>query len=253
MQLLTVDSVVRSALVTTQKPIHYYVRYLHFALKCIEELKLGVLKTTKTVRLTVDAYNEIDIPSDYIDWVRIGYERGKYVIPLGEKDSINSLPKLDANGNQTTYGDIFQIMPQYQSTWFGYYPAYEYNDYREFLGKRFGYNDSGRGDTFKIIPERSKIHVGSAFQEDDVIVMEYVYFSTTSTQSLISKYAAETIESYIIYKFLRFKPGVPRADIMLAKKDYDDNFRKLMARMNPITKEMIVRLKRKNTKLSIKS
>lgn len=247
---ITIDAVVRSALMTCRQTIHMYVPFLHHALRCTKELKLGVLQITKSVRLTVDAYGEIDLPTDYVDWVRVGYERGPYVVALGEKRTVNRLAYLDSNGDQQRYPQPYTNIPDRV---YGWYPVNHYNDYREHTGKFYGSNDSYRGDVFQIIIERGKIHVGREFDEGDTIVLEYVYFDSTSTQSLVSHYAGDCIEKYIVMKWLQHSKTSNQYEIELARRDYYNAYRKLISRMNPITKEMLLRLSRGNFKQSIKT
>ena len=38
MKVYTVNEIVRSALLTTGRPIHYYMHYLHYALKAVKEI-----------------------------------------------------------------------------------------------------------------------------------------------------------------------------------------------------------------------
>jgi len=260
---ITIDSVVRSALMTCRKPIHYYMPFLHHALRCTKELKLGILQITKSVRLTVDEYGEIDLPTDYVDWVRVGYERGPYVVPLGEKRTINRLAYLDGNGDQQRYPQPYTNTPDrawgpqpYTNTpdraW-GWWPSNHYNVYREHTGKFYGSNDSYRGDVFQIIIERGKVYVGREFDEGDTILLEYVYFDSTSTQSLVSHYAGDCIEKYIVMKWLQHSKTSNQYEIELARRDYYNSYRKLISRMNPITKEMLLRLSRGNFKQSIKT
>ena len=88
MKVYTVNEIVRSALLTAGKPIHYYMHYLHYA------------------KITVDTNREITLPDDYVDYVRVGWENGQYVKRLIEKHSFNRLMHLDSDGNQTAYPDV---------------------------------------------------------------------------------------------------------------------------------------------------
>ncbi len=72
-QTPTVDGIVRSSLMTLGLPIHYYVQFLHYALKCLnQELNMDTLPLIKTIEVTLDSNNELQIPRDFIDVIKLG-------------------------------------------------------------------------------------------------------------------------------------------------------------------------------------
>ena len=90
MKVYTVNEIVRSALLTTSKPIHYYMNYLHYALKGVKEIGFDSPFKIKSTVITIDSNNEITLPDDFVDYIKVGWEKGQYVIKLIEKDSFNS-------------------------------------------------------------------------------------------------------------------------------------------------------------------
>lgn len=106
MKVYTVNEIVRSALLTTGRPIHYYMHYLHYALKAVKEIGFDSPFKIKSTKITVDTNREITLPDDYVDYVRVGWENGQYVKRLIEKHSFNRLMHLDSDGNQTAYPDV---------------------------------------------------------------------------------------------------------------------------------------------------
>ena len=106
MKVYTVNEIVRSALLTAGKPIHYYMQYLHYGLKAVKEINYDSSLKTKSIRLAVDANNEVTLPDDYVDYIRLGWENGQYVIKLIEKHSFNRLMNLDSDGNQIPFPDV---------------------------------------------------------------------------------------------------------------------------------------------------
>ena len=103
MKVYFIDEIVRSALLTCGKPIHYYMEFLHYGLKGVKEVNYDSPVNIKTLRREIDSNNEITLPDDYVDYVKVGFEKGHHVVPLVEKDSFNRLMNLDDSGNQTPY------------------------------------------------------------------------------------------------------------------------------------------------------
>ena len=68
----SIDGIVRSNMMTMGLPIHYYVQFMHYALKCLnQELNMDSLPLIKTIEVSLDTNNEMSIPRDYIDIVKL--------------------------------------------------------------------------------------------------------------------------------------------------------------------------------------
>ena len=103
MKVYTVNEIVRSALLTTGRPIHYYMHYLHYALKAVKEIGFDSPFKIKSTKITVDTNREITLPDDYVDYVRVGWENGQYVKRLIEKHSFNRRSRLCGNCCNITF------------------------------------------------------------------------------------------------------------------------------------------------------
>jgi len=159
MYLVTIDSIVRSALLSQGLSIHYYYQFFHYAHKCFRELLMDTLRTIQTVELTVGDANAIKVPADFIDWVKVGYKRGQFVKELGQRDTIARVPNRDANGNEIAYADVERSVGKYADVWSGYYLFVNGNDNGEHLGKIFGHGNGTMQNSFKFVPERGEIRL----------------------------------------------------------------------------------------------
>ena len=171
MRTYTVDEIVRSSLLTTGKPIHYYMQYLHYALKGLREINYDSPFKIKSTKLTVDDNLEVTLPDDYVDYIRVGYENGQYVNRLIEKDSFNRLMNLDSDGNQIPYPDVESDNGTAYSD--SYYYASHANDKSEHLGRHFGHKATYKG-SFMVIPERNKIMLDPSLHKAKHIVIDYL-------------------------------------------------------------------------------
>lgn len=246
MTYTNIDSIVRSALMTQGVTIHYYLTFMHMALKCLREIHLHHLGAISSVELTVNQFREIQLPDNYIDWIKVGYKKARYVVPMGTNSSYNRLPRISDAGQQIAYDQLGG-----EST-FDPYNAFYYSQYGEDLGKAYGLGEGTRLDVFKVIPERGVVQIGESVSPGDKIVLEYLAQQDfTSASTLVSPYAEEAIESYIAMKFAEVK-GSRVADIEMLRRNYSNARRMLRASNNELTKEELIRLSRGSVKLSIK-
>lgn len=243
--MTTIDSIVRSALMSSRLPIHYYVEAAHHGLRCLREIGFDVVGNIYSDRFTVDAYNEISMPGGYIDYVRIGKANGPYIIPIAAHPSFSRKLNEDSDGNAIAYTSPGAYI-QYGLD--GLVWARSTNYYGEPTGAYFG----GAGtdsDTFMPIPERNKIRIGSNFSPGDEVYMDYLADGAPSAVSLVHPYAESTIEAYIKYCMSKYKR---LGDESNAKYEYNKELKKLRGRVNGLTKEELKRIARNNIKQTIK-
>lgn len=246
----TIDSIVRAYLVNKQLPIHYYMQALHYAMKCVKELQLHVLQDVKAVRLTVDNFGEVSIPTDFIDWVRMGVEVNNKIRNFTKNDKINLLVKTDSEDNRIAYTDDAGTVvypPSYEGLFWTNYIS----DYGESYGKFWGMRDLNRGDEFKVIPDRGKIAVGSDAPAGSSLYLEYLYYNVTSATSTVTPYAEETIENYIAWQFAKWSNNKLGEQDRL-KNEFSISKRKLRASMHEVTYDGFLKVLRRSYKQSAK-
>ncbi len=226
-----IDSVIRGSLFDLGLPLHYYMRFLHRALNCVKhEIGYDTFLRKKSTRLYVNDVHAIDLPSDYIDWVKVGTEVGAKVRPLLANESYNRLYNYDSEGTPTPYSTT-------DNTSVGYVDTFS-NSHGELLGKAYGYGSS-TDRTFKVIEERGQIQLDQSFAEGDKIVLEYIYFDDAATTSLIPPYAEPMLAAYLEWQFKDRSRLFQRLDMQNAKRYYDNEKRKFRARRIGLTKHDI--------------
>lgn len=223
----TIDSVVYEALSRVGRPIHWYEEILRYVLTCLKEIGYDSAGTLSAVRLEVNEFNEIDIPADFIDWVRIGTEYGNKIIPLGQNDGMNRLQNLDGatqvpyeSPDNLTLGSILIGAP-----------IVETNQYGEHLGRRFGHGDGSQTNGFKVIEERSKIAIDTAIAPGTTIYLEYIARTTLAPNTAVHPYAEETLVAYAVWKFKQKDPSFGLQEKNWAKEEYYNAYRILRARV----------------------
>lgn len=236
MKVKNIDDVVKSALFACGKPIHYYIQFLHYALKCVEELHYDCLKNMKSVELTLASDNTVSLPTDYVDWCKIGFDSDQYISELGQNHDFSRLAQPAVTGEEGEAMSAFF----YNVT----------NQYGEHMGQLYGIgNDNPM--SFKVLPERGMIQIDKRFGKDKVVLEYITDGTTTSTSTFIHPYAAQTVEDYMFWKYKANSRKYNRLDVKLAREEYYDQLRRFRARMNPLTVTDIVRSLRSGYKMSI--
>lgn len=197
----SIHSIVNSSLMTLGLPLHWYIDALHFALKCVQEMGYRDLPQIKSERLTINDDKTIDLPSDYVDWVRLGLDRGQYIQPMGRDKRYNRL----AVASGTSYADVYEEVGGFPYSW-AYMPGYV-TDYSEFNGRFFGQTPNPR-NSFLEIRERGIMQLDVAYTPGDTVTLDYIYFNSAATTSLVHPYAAPAIEAYIVWKLTENRRGL---------------------------------------------
>lgn len=246
-----IDSIVRSSLMSYGLTLHNYVQFLHFALQGLREIEYDTIGKIATAKIQVDSNGEVKLPSDYVDWVKVGWERNRHIIPLGSNGTWVREPNTDNAGNQIPYGT--QSGSTVSATMYDPFASYNISQYGEDFGRQYGLGLGDRTDCFQVIDERSVMLIGRFIPSGEYIYIEYLASANyADTDALVHPYAESTVEAYIKWKYAEQKTS-RLADIDRSKKEFYNQYRILRARMNDIGKEDMLRLSRDGIKQSIKT
>lgn len=253
MKIYTVNEIVRSALLTTGKSIHYYMHYLHYALKGIKEIGFDSPFKIKSTKLVVDSNLEITLPDDFVDYIRVGWEQGQYVQPLIEKDSFNRLMNLDSDGNQIPYPDVESDQDLIYSD--SHYYSSHGNDKSEHIGRHFGHKSTYK-NSFMVIPERNKIMLDPSLHKATEIVVDYITTGLTGSGSdatTLPAYAGEAVERYILWRFTEHDRTAPMNQKMMAKEEWIQAHKRYRSRNYQLSIEDVLKSLRSHTFAAVKS
>jgi len=240
-----VDSIVRQILLEKNLSMHFYIRLLSWGLDCLKELSLDAIGKVKTAELTVDEFGRVKLPCDYVDWVRVGTVSGQHVLRMGETDTYARQLRAE-NGIYVPYGDA-EFTSEY--IWSSPYVQDWFDKNGEFRGRGFGGNGT-RTDTFMVLD--GEMQVDNNYSEGDVITLDYIGYDTANASSYVPKYAESTVRSYMEYKYVWSLPKGSPYDKSAAKAEYQNEHRKLVARVNPLDIEAMRRIKDRNFKQTVK-
>jgi hypothetical protein len=228
-----VDSIVRGELLNQGLSIHWYMPFLNLALNCVNKLSKDhpILNNITTVRLTLGPDKAVPIPSDYIDWVKIGKQYGAYVRPLTINPSLNNL-----ENNTSSTGAYPPNIDEEGLFGLGaglYYFSNHITQHGEHSGGFFGFGGGVNENAFKVVPARNEIQFDPSFAEGDVIVLEYLASKASSTTAQVHIYAEEAVQAYIQWKYMviQDRSRNSRLAAQNAKQEYYNEVRTMQARL----------------------
>ncbi len=251
MKTITLDHIVRNSLLEAQLPLHYYVRFLHYGIRQLEELNYDNPINVKRSALTVTSYKRAVLPSDCVDVVEVYLKYGEHVLPLSQDPNLNTTQKYDANGNKIAYSDpstttydtllVFNATSPYGFT----------NDHGEHTGRHYGSIPTQK-QSYVLDYANSELVFDNAVDVTEITITYVSNGVSTSAANVVHPYAQDTIEKYIHY--CRFKNSRSALNkVALAKQEYINAKRKLKSRLNAITYADVLRIMRQGVHGSIKN
>ena len=255
MTYTSIDRLTRSVLLRRQLPIHYYVQIAKYIVDELRDLRLHTLGVINTAILPVTPYGAIELPCDFVDWVKVGLPYGQFIRELVQRDGITRLVNHDtATGEKIPYGtskDSFRgggVSP-WEST---------ISDLEEGIGRFFGIRQGEQGDTFKLIRERSEIQLHESIAATEV-VLEYISSGEgeqENTATQVDWRASATLELAATTEFLRerFEKGmVPFQTVLQSERRYGNALRILRAQIADLDEIEVDRIIKDAYSLTIKN
>lgn len=232
MNLITLDNIVRRTLLDKQLPLHWYIRFLSYAAACVRERHQDTLYFTKTVSLTLNSSFAADLPCDFESDVLVGVQRGQFVQPVTQRNSINNLVNTNSTGNPIPYG---LPGPEVSISNFPFFPGFmlfsNVNDLGEPTGRLFGANTGYVNSSYKIIPGRNQIQFNEQFPSSTA-VLEYIPNSELADNlSRVDGRAFSTVQAYIDWMWKKHSRRSTGYEIQEAKDFFGNEWRRLRAQM----------------------
>lgn len=246
MELVKIDSIVREALIQKGYPIHFYMQFLSYATSCVRELNFDVLQNIKSVQPNITSYDSFVLPSDYVDYVKLGELNGNVISPWVEDDALS---------REAFYVDGVRVAPESNSQivdvgidgQVGIQNIY-INEFGEDLGRRYSHADNVPSNSFKVIRERAEIILAS--KPSGKFVLEYISDGLScSSSTCVHPYAVQTIKNYIYWQHaLRSE----KPNVKLLEDEYYNSERILRGRIDPLDTDEIVRTLRSSNHAAAK-
>jgi len=237
--IVNLEYVVHSVLMDLDDPtLHFYKKYLQYAIIGLEQLNLFTGDQVKVAYLKFNQDTKtVDLPNDYITYTKIGYNDGGVISLFGLNNSLMLARKPDDCGNpmnenttncgeSTTSGSGNQlsnlILP-----YSGYYYAPHYRN-GQFVGELYGGAGGRHNDgEFRIDKTNRKIVFNSEVQVSEII-LEYKSSGVSDDGSTcIPREYVPALKAFIHWQRRRYKDKVSRGEKNALRQEYYDAFEQL--------------------------
>ena len=215
------------------KEAHIYQLRL-LAMQGLRELSFDAGQEVKTDTLTVDSSLQVTLPTDYLKLIRIGYRGADDQIhPLGYRDDLTLDNSIAAQVNDDLYDENN--------------PYYHVD-----LGKKFGIGGGNNNLGYYRLNKNDNTINFSSELLGKVLVIEYIADPALDTTPRVHRFCEEALRSYIYFKYIQRKRGIPANEKQAAKRTFYNEKRLARARMMNFNKETAMQVSRKAFKQSPK-
>ncbi len=251
--LVTIDSIVRKAMAAMgEETMHKYQRLLMFALNAAREFYMDSARSVKTVKLTMNDVKQVELPIDFVDWVKVGVVCGDRIKVFGVKDDLPILVNEDSCGNPVKYDNCdcnVNTLPHNYNGFGGYAFINYVNEYGEVIGGVYGigggYTDIGYFRVLQNMGDHGILQFNSEVNTTDVY-FEYISNGfDPKKETLIHTYAETAIEFYIHWRVAWHKEGANSGNAQASKKEYYDELHRARRRTMQLTTRDVLELSRK--------
>jgi hypothetical protein len=228
----------------------------------LQELSFDTFKSTKAFEISVPTTLQMDLPQDYVNYVKLAWSDKAGVEHVIHPARVSSNPEKitqAADGSYTFSGN--EIQTSDSDTWANYQASspseenmddFDYDDdivdYN--LGQRYGLDPqfAQTNGSFYIDELRGKIHFSSNLS-GVTIILKYISDSLgTDAEMQVHKFAEEALYKYIAYAIVSTRANMPNRLIERLKKEARASKRQAKLRLSNIKIEEITQVLRGRSK-----
>lgn len=225
MNWTTLHAIVTGLLLQRGYPVHFYIDFLVYGMRAFEELHFDVLKNVNVQKITLDDYNEGNLPADYMDIVKAGVPDGQYIRQMSGI-ALNPTENTDASNNR---------IPWPGSS--GYSSALNtivFNEHGEFTGRLYGLRGIS-DESYQVNISRGKIQVNQQYRGGHIYLFYITDGSSPSNATMVHPYAKSAIEAYIVWQYKAnrrtYSPGEAEAE----ERRFVRSRKRLVSRLSGLT------------------
>lgn len=245
---VTLDSIVRSALMDIGESLSRYEQFKHFAIEGYRDFNFDLAAEIKTAYLPLTPWKALELPIDYVDFVMIGVNTNGDIRVFTNDDRI-ALPDeaiIDGDPDAATEEGDLPLETTGQRVHF-----YNVNSRGEDAGQLYGLLVKNNGVGYwKMNPERREIQFSPHVNANTTIYLEYISDGINPCEkTVVNIYAAKLIKLYIHWQRHSFAKSSTHADKREAKDNYWNEFYKVQNRIQKITAADVLEVARDGYKL----
>jgi hypothetical protein len=254
-QWITIDEVVAAYLDRSEQSVHKQFKAWHLAFDGMKELGLDFFFTVRTQKLQINANLTVTLPSDYLQYIKIGvFNDRSEIIPLWYNEKLTFFADLQTDRatdtEDPTLGQLFT------NTSFGGLIFSNYWNGSEF-GPIYGVPSGAPFvGSFKIDNENGLIVLSEGFQYP-YLVVEYLASPQPRKGTYFLPFQfKEALIAYIGWKDIQYMPSSRKGNIgdkAQRRKDFYNERRLARARYKPLYMEQAYEENLRNQRLVVKA
>lgn len=239
---------------------HQLGAYVTMAKRGYRELKLSSLMKVKTVKLPLNTYHALDLPSDCMAWVATGIQYGDKVLVLGTAEDVALYHDKDDcgvpidNPHQRSLSDTLNgtnpesYMPYWFSGWDGgNISGLVDGDPTSFCGYHTGLNYKG---FFNWDKDANQLQFSTNVNVKNVLLMYISDASSCNESTKVEAVVFKWLVCYVHEKRTRHRRDYSEAAKDAYGKDLHYAHLELKHMVNPLFKEDIINVARQGYRLS---
>ena len=244
---VTLESIVQDYLTEGELPNHKYFKVWHLAYRGMEQLGLDAFYKIQTVKLPVNSNYTVVLPSDYVNWTKVGVlnDNGE-IIPLYQNDKMTTFADLSSTRLEQTQDNT--LWDWDVNNWNNYWNGQAFiNIYGTPSGAPFV-------GSFKIDNENGVMLLDEKFKYDYVMI-EYVASPQQGQEYYVPVQFREALIAWLWWKDKR-AANTNRGQVGLsrdAKNDFFNERRNAIARWKPTRQLERYQASQEMTRMAVKS
>lgn len=230
---------------TGENTLHKYARYLQYLISGLRDFNMDVSGVPKPVLLTINSNNTVDLPSDYIAFIRIAI--------CGDDGNLHHLghnPKM-CHLETDDCGDLKEVSGTGESAIADAEGGHLRND--EAIGRYFGVGGGNNQNGYYNIRSREGYIELQNFK-GTTVWLEYLADIERNDEGEfeIHPYLVEVLKDWMQWKIIQRNIRMPSNAKIVAKKDYTDSRNIAKRRFASFTIEQARQVIRKTMTMSAK-
>lgn len=249
-QYVSIDSIVNLYLDQSEQSIHKYYKCWQLAFRGMEEMGLDFFYQVRSVKLPVNANLTVNLPADYINYVKVGVLNSQgEIIPMGYNSNLTSYSDLSPTRLQQTQDNtIIDLIQINTPIWYNYWVngtltnVYGLPSGSPFIGN------------FKIDNANGVILLNENFGYE-YVMLEYVAAPTEDQEYFIPTQFKTALLWYIAYHDIAFMPNSRKGsmgDKQFRWKQYCNERRLAHARWKPVDLQSAYQWSQEAQRLTVK-
>jgi len=229
--VVTIDSIIRSALMDIGAGMERYEAFRHWAIEGYRMFYMDHAKEVKTIQLDLTAWKAAQLPVDFVDYAMIGVVVDNKIEVFTNDNRISLYhddeDPLDGDPDART------ATTDERSTYYFYNTTSRGEDAGQLYGLTV--KDNGQG-YFKMNRERREIQFSPHVDASTKIYMEYISDSyDPCNTTMVNVYAARLIKLFIHWQRHEFAKSSTGMEKDRAKDMYDKELYKVQSRLSELT------------------